>query len=96
MDRAAVQRELGERLIELLDLLAGDAVYAIRVFDASGEELSRSILSSMIGGYCTDGTVAASYDAMAETPDALSVQLFRLAEDGSEPVVERITLNLKK
>lgn len=75
---------------------AGDAVYAIRVFDASGEELSRSILSSMIGGYCTDGTVAASYDAMAETPDALSVQLFRLAEDGSEPVVERITLNLKK
>lgn len=75
---------------------AGDAVYAIRVFDASGEELSRSILSSMIGGYCTDGTVAASYDAMAETPDALSVQLFRLAEDGSEPVVERIALNLKK
>ena len=50
----------------------------------------------MIGGYCTDGTVAASYDAMAETPDALSVQLFRLAEDGSEPVVERIALNLKK
>ena len=75
---------------------AGDAVYAIRVFDASGEELSRSILSSIIGGYCTDGTVAASYDAMAETPDALSVQLFRLAEDGSEPVVERIALNLKK
>lgn len=74
---------------------AGDAVYAIRVFDASGEELSRSILSSMIS-YCTDGTVAKSYDAMAETPDALSVQLFRLAEDGSEPVVERITLNLKK
>ena len=74
---------------------AGDALYAIRVFDASGEELSRSILSSMIS-YCTDGTVAKSYDAMAETPDALSVQLFRLAEDGSEPVVERITLNLKK
>ena len=74
---------------------AGDAVYAIRVFDASGEELSRSILSSMIS-YCMDGTVAKSYDAMAETPDALSVQLFRLAEDGSEPVVERIALNLKK
>ena len=74
---------------------AGDAVYAIRVFDASGEELSRSILSSMIG-YYTDETVAASYDAMPETPDALSVQLFRLTEDGSEPVGERIALNLKK
>lgn len=74
---------------------AGDALYAIRVFDASGEELSRSILSSMIS-YCTDGTVAKSYDAMAETPDALSVQLFRLTEDGTEPVGERIALNLKK
>lgn len=31
MDRTAVQRELGERLIELLDLLAGDAVYAVIV-----------------------------------------------------------------
>ena len=47
-------------------------------------------------GYYTDGTVAASYDAMAETPDALSVQLFRLTEDGSESVSERIALNLKK
>ena len=74
---------------------AGDALYAIRVFDASGEELSHSILSSMIS-YCTDGTVAVSYDAMADVPDALSIQLYAAGEKGLEPVGERIALNLKK
>lgn len=74
---------------------AGDAVYAIRVFDASGEELSRSILSSMIS-YYADGTVAVSYDAMADVPDVLSIQLYAAGEKGLEPVGERIALNLKK
>ena len=74
---------------------AGDALYAIRVFDASGEELSHSILSSMIS-YCMDGTVAKSYDAMADVPDALSIQLYAAGEKGLEPVGERIALNLKK
>lgn len=74
---------------------AGDAVYGIRVFNASGEELSRSILSSMIS-YYADGTVAVSYDAMAEVPDALFIQLYAAGEKGLEPVGERIALNLKK
>lgn len=74
---------------------AGDALYAIRVFDASGEELSRSILSSMIA-IARWEPLQNPMRRWPETPDALSVQLFRLAEDGSEPVVERITLNLKK
>ena len=74
---------------------AGDAVYGIRIFDANGEELSRSILSSIIS-YYADGTVAVSYDAMADVPDALSIQLYAAGEEGLEPVGERIALNLKK
>lgn len=73
-----------------------DAIYQMQVYDANGNQLCYTSLSSLIGE-SYQNSVINSYDAMSEIPDVLSVQFYQLDPDtGTQTTVgEPITLRLK-
>jgi hypothetical protein len=68
--------------------------YSLKISDVNGNELNYTILSSIINS-CDGNIVLTAYDAMAEIPDLLYAQIYRLGENGDTPVGEHIELKLK-
>ncbi len=72
----------------------GGRYYSLKIMDANGDELNCTLLSSIISS-SEENIVLTAYDAMAEVPDLLYAQIYRLDENGNTPVGEYIELKLK-
>ena len=62
MDRAAVQRELRQRLIELFHLLAGDGIHAVVIVAELGEVPLNRKIDDDAGIFVADGTNLGVFD----------------------------------